>query len=1372
MGGLFQKNSRVFGNLFNSFKQPERAFFFLGILLILFASVMGFLPAKAAFNEQINYQGKITDSAGVAVANGGYNIEFKLYTAASGGSAIWTETLSGDNRATTTNGLFSHLLGSITALDDSVFNQSLWLGVNVGGTTTVPVWDGEMTPRKKFGAVASAFEAKRLGGKLETAFGTLAENETLTGNWTVNATFTIATSSVGSALTITQSGSGYGATITGGNVGIGTATPNATLQVVGNIRSTSVTTTDFWANYATTSNLVATGTASTTYLISASTTLRGDTLFVNATGSSLAITAGPVIFPADSIATTSLANGDITYIAGSGLTGGGINYLGGSVTIDLGTATGLTVGADTVAVNYGATANTAVQGNTQITITAGTNLSGGGTITLGSGGTVTLNASASPTYTDIATTNATSSILAITNYASTSLLYVSATSTFSGPLIVNASASLNGTTSVNSIFNVVSTTTLASTTINGKLLVNNTTTITGGLNVADTIQYTTAGNNYLFVANSQTDYLKWDNANTKFVFTKGLDISGMVTSTRMMVNDSTAAYQTGLMGIGTSTPYAVLDVVGAIRFATFTTPTNALNGMTFYNQTDNKFKCYEGGAWKDCITAAAAGTIDGSGTADQLAFWNDSNTLAGDTALQWNSTTNVLTVTNASTTNLTVSNLSWLATTTISGDLSIDPNTDSNQVLYVGASTTIGSNAIYLDGASGTNGSKIDHVDFNSNLLQFDYVDGADINFINSGIGNFDTRLTFSSQPKTGSFGIGHHYLDDSFYIANSSAYNGKGIIMATSSRIGINTSTPLTAFSIVSTSTDPIFSIYTSTTNPTTSLYVNNIGLVGINTSSPAYTLDIDGSLRIAPISAIPANNNGVMYYDSTTNKFKCYENGSWKNCVGDTTGGDANSMQIRVDATTLGGSEVYWLDKGYLGIGTSSPTSTMTISTSTATTTLAIEADTNSANYSAQILFNWGKPVQSYFAMGLNANASQKFQLNPVKLVGTNPAFEMDSSGNIGIATSSDSSYDLKVGGTGIYVDNFVATGTISFNNGPNIVGTTTLVIGSLQVSNGDIYYWGVLVDMNPDLAERFPTNDSSLESGDIVASDPDNPEGITKSSKAYQENIMGAITTKPGIILGGLAGAGKDVALTGRIPVKVNLENGVIKSGDYITASSIPGIGMKAVKAGRVIGMAMEQFTQQEASEGKDRIVVFVNPHWMGNDLSAVQSPSGQIISTDIDQLKANLIKLGLALKDDGTLEVKNIKSEKIITSEFETKDKATGNTYCIWIENGDWKKEIGECQNISADTGNSGGSNPLPPDGNMTSTEPVSPDVAGTSTQETEPAANPPVQENPAPEPEPAVPAQEPAPQPEAIAPAESLAPETPAPETPAPPLPVE
>jgi N-acetylneuraminic acid mutarotase len=61
--------------------------------------------------------------------------------------------------------------------------------------------------------------------------------------------------------------------------------------------------------------------------------------------------------------------------------------------------------------------------------------------------------------------------------------------------------------------------------------------------------------------------------------------------------------------------------------------------------------------------------------------------------------------------------------------------------------------------------------------------------------------------------------------------------------------------------------------------LIVEN-GKVGIGTRNPSYKLDIVGVLRLQPTSS-PTGANGVIYYDSTVNKFKCFENGVWKDCV-----------------------------------------------------------------------------------------------------------------------------------------------------------------------------------------------------------------------------------------------------------------------------------------------------------------------------------------------------------------------------------------------------------------------------------------------------------------------------------------------------------
>ncbi len=115
----------------------------------------------AAPNYEINYQGKLTNTANIAVADGTYNMRFWLLTSPSIAttSAVWTEELTGGDMVQVTSGLFSVMLGSTSPLTGVDFNQTLYLGVEIGGTGA-PAWDGEMSPRKVLGAVPAAFEAE------------------------------------------------------------------------------------------------------------------------------------------------------------------------------------------------------------------------------------------------------------------------------------------------------------------------------------------------------------------------------------------------------------------------------------------------------------------------------------------------------------------------------------------------------------------------------------------------------------------------------------------------------------------------------------------------------------------------------------------------------------------------------------------------------------------------------------------------------------------------------------------------------------------------------------------------------------------------------------------------------------------------------------------------------------------------------------------------------------------------------------------------------------------------------------------------------------------------------------------------------------
>jgi len=170
------------------------------IAVIGLASLMFFSGTTHAqtFNQEINYQGKLASTTGAAVGDGSYNMAFALYDAASGGTQVWVSTTT----VPVTDGLFSYMLGSDDTLASVDFNQTLYLGVNVGGIGT-PSWDGEMTPRKILGAVPAAFEAGVLDGIDSSSFLRGDQDDTASGLLTFTGGFISSASSTITNLTTT-----------------------------------------------------------------------------------------------------------------------------------------------------------------------------------------------------------------------------------------------------------------------------------------------------------------------------------------------------------------------------------------------------------------------------------------------------------------------------------------------------------------------------------------------------------------------------------------------------------------------------------------------------------------------------------------------------------------------------------------------------------------------------------------------------------------------------------------------------------------------------------------------------------------------------------------------------------------------------------------------------------------------------------------------------------------------------------------------------------------------------------------------------------------------------------------------------------------
>src|SRR5512138_37553 len=93
--------------------------------------------------QVLSYQGRLTDSLGMPVADTVYSVEFRLYNAPSGGSPFWNETQS----VRTRGGLFSILLGSVTPVGSVPDAGAAYLGMAVAG-------GAELAPRLRLASAA------------------------------------------------------------------------------------------------------------------------------------------------------------------------------------------------------------------------------------------------------------------------------------------------------------------------------------------------------------------------------------------------------------------------------------------------------------------------------------------------------------------------------------------------------------------------------------------------------------------------------------------------------------------------------------------------------------------------------------------------------------------------------------------------------------------------------------------------------------------------------------------------------------------------------------------------------------------------------------------------------------------------------------------------------------------------------------------------------------------------------------------------------------------------------------------------------------------------------------------------------------------
>ena len=123
-------------------------------LTILIVFLFCFTPlVRAAVPDQISWQGRITDDAGIPL-EGAYTIHFYIYDALIGGNSLWDEQQS----VVVADGIYNVRLGAVNPLGSNVFSgDEVYLEVVIYNADET-IWE-TLSPRQKFTSTAFSFQA-------------------------------------------------------------------------------------------------------------------------------------------------------------------------------------------------------------------------------------------------------------------------------------------------------------------------------------------------------------------------------------------------------------------------------------------------------------------------------------------------------------------------------------------------------------------------------------------------------------------------------------------------------------------------------------------------------------------------------------------------------------------------------------------------------------------------------------------------------------------------------------------------------------------------------------------------------------------------------------------------------------------------------------------------------------------------------------------------------------------------------------------------------------------------------------------------------------------------------------------------------------
>ncbi len=200
--------------------------------------------------------------------------------------------------------------------------------------------------------------------------------------------------------------------------------------------------------------------------------------------------------------------------------------------------------------------------------------------------------------------------------------------------------------------------------------------------------------------------------------------------------------------------------------------------------------------------------------------------------------------------------------------------------------------------------------------------------------------------------------------------------------------------------------------------------------------------------------------------------------------------------------------------------------------------------------------------------------------------------------------------------------------------------------------------------DIAEDYQTRDDELVPGDVAAIDPGSESGFVRRADLARGDglrLLGVVSTHPAFRLSQkenfnpAAGSRTvPIALAGRVPVRIDPDSEPITAGDYLAASSKPGMAIKSTQSGGVVGKALEGWSRG----GKPTVEIFVSNTFLlpGGQALSTQNTTDQIIAAG---KPVTIFDAFLSTADNSLLALKNftVFGRTIFKGETEFENRVT-------------------------------------------------------------------------------------------------------------------